>query len=614
MFKKIRPEYLLVAFITVVGAVLRLWDVANIPLMNDELSAIFRTHYNSLGELFENGIKPDGHPALIQLFLYYWIQIGGENSVWIKLPFLLMGIACIPLTYIACKKWFNETSAIVCTAYIASLQYTIFYSQLARPYICGLFLTLIFIIYWTQIVKENKYQWKTIVLYILFGILTATTHYFSLLTIAILGLMGLYWVSKESRIKYIIWNLVLIALYLPNINIFLQQLSTGGVGGWLSKPATTFIINYFDYSFNFSWSIKSSVIILFIWGLKSFLDNTLVLFSFVVFALVFLTGYIYSVVVNPVLQQSVLIFAFPFVLFFLFGNIPAINTRQLLTLIFCILCINVFSLIKERQYYTYFYNSPHQEILKEANSYYYSETKKPMVLLFTNSKFNQYFSEKYNYKFKYVDLNEHADLFTKFIQDTLLLYKGDKLVYGTLSSENPMWLPYLQQYFPYIEVQKDYFIGNYYVLSKTKSNNTIEELILDSVLSSEPIKLDSYNEWTIAYEFNLNKILKHPNNIIDIIYELEADSPISQASIVSQLLNDTTLKQWREQNIDIFQLNQKHFTAIHSLNMADGKQLGDNLKLKFFLWNKSHGILRIEQIRLQVRKGNPLLYGFYEKL
>ena len=215
---------------------------------------------------------------------------------------------------------------------------------------------------------------------------------------------------------------------MPNINIFLQQLSTGGVGGWLSKPATTFIINYFDYSFNFSWSIKSSVIILFIWGLKSFLDNTLVLFSFVVFALVFLTGYIYSVVVNPVLQQSVLIFAFPFVLFFLFGNIPAIKTRQLLTLIFCILCINVFSLIKERQYYTYFYNSPHQEILKEANSYYYSETKKPMVLLFTNSKFNQYFSEKYNYKFKYVDLNEHADLFTKFIQDTLLLYKGDKLV------------------------------------------------------------------------------------------------------------------------------------------------------------------------------------------
>ncbi len=614
MLKKIRPEYLLVAFITLVGAVLRLWDVANIPLMNDELSAIFRTHYSSLGELLDKGIKPDGHPALVQLFLYYWIQIGGENTVWIKLPFLLMGIACIPLTYMACKKWFNSTSAIVCTVYIASLQYTIFYSQLARPYICGLFFTLIFIIYWTQIVKENKYQWRTIVLYILFGILTATTHYFSLLTIAILGLMGLYWVNKESRIKYIIWNLVLIALYLPNINIFLQQLNTGGVGGWLSEPSATFIINYFDYSFNFSWWIKSSVIILFLCGLKSFFDNTLVLFSFIVFALVFLTGYIYSVVINPVLQYSVLIFAFPFVLFFLFGNIPAIKPRQLLTLVFCILCINVFSLIKERQYYSYFYKSPHQEILTEANTYYNSETKKPMVLLFTNSKFNQYFSEKYKYNFNYIDLNEHGDSFMKFMHDTLTAFKGDKLVYGTLSSENPMWLPYLQQYFPYIEVKKDYFIGNYYILSKNKSNNTIEELILDSVISPEPINIDSYNEWTAAYEFNLNKILMHPNNIIDIIHELEADSPISKASIVSLLMNDTTVKQWREQNISVFQLGQNHFTACHSLNMADCKQLGDNLKLKFFLWNKGLQNLRIKQIRLRVRKGNPLLYGFYEKL
>ncbi len=614
MFKKIKPEHLLVAFITLVGAILRLWDAANIPLMNDELSAIFRTHYDSLGELFEKGIKPDGHPAFVQLFLYYWIQIGGENSVWIKFPFLLMGIACIPLTYIACKKWFNETAAIVCCTYIASLQYTIFYSQLARPYICGLFLALLFIIYWSKIIKENKYQWKTIILYILFGFLTATTHYFSLLTIAVVGFLGLYLVNKEFRLKYVLLNLALIVAYLPNISIFLYQLDTGGVGGWLSKPSSIFIIDYFDYVMNFSWWVKWTVIILLAWGLKNIFENRMLWFFFISFALVFLIGYIYSVKVNPVLQYSVLIFAFPFILFFLFGNIPNIKPRQLLTLVFCVLCINVFSLIKERQYYSYFYQSPHQEILKEANEYYNKEVSKPLVLLFTNSKFNQYFNERYKYNFRYIDLNEHSESFTKFLKDTLLSYKGDKLLYGALSSEDPMWLPYLQQFFPYIEVKKDYFIGSFYVLSKTKPGNSVDELILDSLIFSKPVMLDSTIEWTTAYEFQLDKLLKHENNIIDILYELESDSTISKASIVSELLSDTLVKQWREQNINIFQLNKSKFLAIHSLNMADTKQLGDNLKLKFFLWNKAHQKLRIKQIKLQVRKGNPLLYGFYEKI
>ncbi len=614
MFKKIKPEYLLVAFITLVGAILRVWDLANIPLMNDELSAIFRTHYDSLGELFEKGIKPDGHPALVQLFLYYWIQIGGENSVWIKLPFLLIGIACIPLTYLACKKWFNETASLLSCTYIASLQYTIFYSQLARPYICGLFFTLLFIIYWTKIVKENKYDFKSLALYILFGILAATTHYFSLLTIAILGVMGLYLIAKEFRIKYIVWNLVLIAMYLPNINIFLHQLNTGGVGGWLAQPSAMFIVDYFDYIMHFSWWVKCSVIILFVWGLKNIVENTMVWFFFIIFALVFLVGYIYSVRINPVLQFSVLIFAFPFVLFCLFGNIPNIKPKLSLTLVLCILCINVSSLINERQYYSYFYKSPHQEILQEANSYYETAKQKPLVLLFTNSKFNTYFGEKYNYNFRYIDLNLYADSFNKFIQDTLKSYTGDKLIYGTLSSEDPTWLPYLQEYFPYIEVKKDYFIGNYYILSKTKPNKVVNDILLDSVLNPNPIISDSLTEWTTAYEFQIDKILKKPNNIIDIFYEIESDSIIANASIVSQLSNDTTVMQWREQNIDIFQLNKSKFLAIHSLNMADTKQLGNNLKLKFFLWNKAHEKFCIKQIRLKVRKGNPLLYGFYEKI
>jgi len=473
-------------------------------------------------------------------------------------------------------------------------------------------MVLLFFIYWTKIVKENKYNWKVILLYILFGIFAATTHYFSLLTIAIIGLLGLFIVGKEFRFKYILLNSALIVTYLPNISILIYQLNTGGVGGWLSRPNGNFIIDYLDYTMNFSSLVIWSVIALFVWGLRSIFENKKAFLFLAVFTIVYLTGYIYSIKVNPVLQYSVLIFAFPFLLFSFFGNLPSIKPKLLFLLSFCILCINVFSLIKDRKYYTYFYESPHQEILKEANTYYKNQAQKPLVLLFTNSKFNSYFNEKYTYNFNYVDLNEHAAPFVKYIDSTLSKYKGYKLVYGALSSENPYWLPYLQKYFPYIEMKKDYFIGNFYVLSKTKPTNQIEELQLDSIISTKAIVIDG-NEWTTAYEFQLDKILTHHNNIIDIVYELESDTAVN-ASIVSELMQDTAIKQWREQEVNIFQLNKNKFEAIYSFNMADCKHLGDNLKLKFFLWNKSKEHFIIGQIKIRVRKGNPLLYGFYEKI
>ena len=147
-----RAILLLIIF---VAAIVRFYRFTDIPFMHDEFSAVFRTNFLSFQELIEKGVKPDGHPAGIQVFLFYWIKIFGSTEWVVKLPFTVMGIFAILLVYLVAKKWYNETVGLISAAFIASIQYTVMYSQIARPYISGLFFSLLMVHYWSRLIDPN---------------------------------------------------------------------------------------------------------------------------------------------------------------------------------------------------------------------------------------------------------------------------------------------------------------------------------------------------------------------------------------------------------------------------------------------------------------------------
>jgi len=85
------PEisHLLFLLILAVAIFLRFYRIFDIPFTQDEFSAIFRTDYASFGDLINYGVKPDGHPAGIQVLLFAIIRIFGVSRVLLKIPFLL---------------------------------------------------------------------------------------------------------------------------------------------------------------------------------------------------------------------------------------------------------------------------------------------------------------------------------------------------------------------------------------------------------------------------------------------------------------------------------------------------------------------------------------------
>ena len=245
-------ERFLLAAILLVGALLRFWNLADMPLMHDELSAFYRLQFNSFSELVEKGIKPDGHPAGIQVFLYYWTGLFGQSDFVLKLPFLLFGTGAIYLAYAVAKKWFGNSAGLFAAASVASLQFPVMYSQIARPYSSGLFFSLLMVLCWTNFLFGNmRKRTANLAGFVAAAALCCYNHHFSLLFAAIVGITGLFLLKKEQVKPYLLSGVLILVLYLPHLPIFYAQLQLKGLE-WLGKQEKSFFWEHIAFIFHHS--------------------------------------------------------------------------------------------------------------------------------------------------------------------------------------------------------------------------------------------------------------------------------------------------------------------------------------------------------------------------
>ena len=128
-------EYYLLSIIILVGGFIRFWNYGDMPFMHDELSALSRLQFDNIFDVIKYGVMlGDTHPAGVQIFLYYWIKLGGTSEIWVKLPFILSGILSIWLVYKIGKLWFSSAVGLFASAMISTTQFFVMYSQIARPY------------------------------------------------------------------------------------------------------------------------------------------------------------------------------------------------------------------------------------------------------------------------------------------------------------------------------------------------------------------------------------------------------------------------------------------------------------------------------------------------
>lgn len=592
--------------------------------MHDEFSAIIRSQFDSFNDLIEHGVKTDSHPAGVQIFIYYWIKVFGVHEWSLKLPFIISGILSVFLVYRIAKMWFGIQPAIFSSLIIAILQFTIFYSQLARPYSPGLTFILLSTIYWTKLVFYKQYNKTNIILYVLAASMATYIHAFSLFFIFIQGITGLFFLKGKENLKYIFINALIIVLFIPHIQIFIIQMQRGDIGGWLAEPKVNFISQFLSYAFHYSQIFYFTIIVSVYFLSTSSTNrktgtNKFRIISLAWFTITFLTAYLYSVYRHPILQYSTLLFVFPFLIMLAFSYVANIKSNIKYIFMVGISLVGILSLVTTREHYHTMYNQGFDGIVKNISkdSKKYNIVKPSIVLQAPNQKMFEFYLEKNNIDTSYIKISNGKINETL---DNFIRYKKPKvLFYGWADYEDLNIIAYLKDNFKYTLNKESFFNSEYFVFADTligdykpkdiEQKHEIVSSSKDFIFNSnkagfsKPIEIQTDT-------LNLNKF-----SVFNIIAKINKIDTASDALLVMDLLdNEGKSLWWTSTKISSFNYNSAEFKVYHSKRIYENYPISKGALLKAYIWKQDSSFLQIESIEFYVSHIQPIEFGLYKSL
>jgi hypothetical protein len=630
--KKEYIHHILFLLILILAFVLRVWNIGELSFSNDELSAIKRLSANSVYELWEKGVRPDGHPAFVQTLLFYWFKLVPVTEFNMRILFVIAGTLSIAFFYRIALRQAGVGTALWGAATMAGLQYFIMYSQLARPYAFGLLFTLMCYDAWSAYFFSSKTSGhKNLVYFILAGIAAMYTHYFSFLMVLIFSFYGLFLVRRKNISAYFIAGMLMILLFIPHFSITLRQLSEGGVGGphgWLNPPKITFLFEYVWYVFNSSIFIAFIMLVLFVVTIISYYkihSSTLSKFQFqylLFWIIPILTGYLYSIWRNPVLQFSVVIFSFPFFLLYIFSYSSSLKRNVILIVTMVILTCSILSTILEKKYYQRTHWAEFKRIASAVCDW--KEKYNNDLYVMTSSNDKTYF----DFYFK----NCSANPTDKFIQDEQMLsfrkmineIRQPYLCFAFSNKDISLeWFEMIKEKYPYVLSRSYYFNSEIWLFSKENAETSIVNSPLHSFdysfvrsnwesnneIANDSLKIRS-DEYIASFEKPIKDLISATTDIITFESTITSTQQNANPHLVFTLVDKHGKEYFWKGNPWNTQCESSTCRMFVSVRMTMEKLDLKNDKLKCYLWNPSKDTILIHQMKIRVEQGNPIIFGY----
>jgi hypothetical protein len=620
---------LLIAFL------MRAWNYDTLSLSNDELSAWNRLNAGSVAELWEKGVKPDGHPALVQTTLYYWFKLFPDEPWSFRLLFILAGTLSVWIFFRIAFRMAGEGTAWLGAACMAGLQYFIIYSQLARPYAFGLLFTLMTYDGWSlYFYKENKI--KYLIYFTVSGILAMYSHYFSFLMVLIFSVSGIFLLNRQRFLPYLLSGIIMAVSFIPHIPITLRQLSEGGVGGkdgWLAPPTYSFLTDYLFYAFNKSWLVISSVLMIALipWFMNKknsfqFSEKKLLASWLLFWILPIAVGFYYSRLRNPVLQYSVVIFSFPFLLLLLFYAAKKLSSIQARLAGLLLLVIIAGSTIFEKKYYERTHWAEFKDLAVHINQWKQQFGKDIYIVAAANSPgYLGYYLNRFEPPVQADEYlqNVHSDW-------TALRKKWNSLPhsYIALCWSNqltpPEWTELIRENHPVLLHREYYFNSETWLFGKTGTaiaepapissyalnaqSGSFEKI---SALSSESVSSFEFSdEFSPNFEIPASEIIQHSTDLIWLSVSVELSDSTCNPHLVFSIIDkqgNTVYWRSREKKFQMEGISGTFWLAIRmTMKELDLK----NHVIKCYLWNPDGCDISIKKFTVETRPGNPVIYGY----
>ena len=609
-------DYILLGIILLVAAVLRLWKLGQVPFMHDEFSALLRTRFDNFHDFIQQGVMPDSHPIGVQLFLWGWVKLFGMNEFWVKLPFVLMGIGSIYLIYLIGRQWFNRKVGLFSAAFFAVSQFTVFYSQLARPYSAGLFFVLLMAVFWHKVVFGTKPTTRDYIGFALSAWACSIMQYFSIAQAGLIFLTGLFFLPKERRKAYWLSGIAAVVLFAPTLPIFWQQLFvSGSIGGWLSAPKATFLTDFIQYTMNYSmlfmFAVGIIILLPLILGKRDHRNQPLRWAGLIWFVIIFAIAFVYSLYREPILQHSTLIFSYPFVIIVAFSLFKSrtLSSWQTALVVAVILFVGMASLIMERRHYDLMYHQGFDQIAAEMQQD--KEQYGDKIQFATRTEIGEaaeFYQAQTDVKNRIV-LNRYTELGD--LNQWLSEHKeASMLGFGWTDYASPIWETTAVGNYPYLVEKKDWFTSRYLTLSKQPVEGSQYML---TPLSEEPYTYYG-QEWGESYILSCDSL---PDDVeaLGIVAEVNAADSLHNCIVVIEIHDAATdsLLLWQGLPAESGKFPGGKNIITNAINFNE--EITPQGKIvKTFVWNQGLDQMVLEKISYYNTHKSRILKGLYEPL
>lgn len=634
-------DWLSIAIILTGAAVIRGINYGDFSYSNDELSAIYRLSASGIADLWNNGVKFDGHPALVQTFLWIWVKIFPDAAWSVRLPFVLSGLGSIYYIWRLGRLWFGPTSALMAAAGLAFLQYPVIMTMVARPYAFGLFFTLMAAFYWTLYFRgANKGLLKYAIGFGIAALLAMYTHYFSFLSVGIMGITGLFFLSGKNLKGVGIALLIMIIGFIPHLKITLYQLGVGGIGNWLGKPGKWWYKAYLERMFQWEGPMKYGLILLTLVALISlslqyFRENKTAfpVKSWLIAAtwaiIPFLTGFFYSREVNPVLQDSVLLFSFPFLLLCWTSLFDFVPGKMKIYIVFLFTALVLYTTLFTRQHFKRDYFG----VFKEVAAFMVTENQQPHTLTIGNFNHRNYIGY-YFHAWKTGDpvdlyLNEHPENMLQVLHEVLDTTTAERVVFGWSNQSTPLEITRaIRETFPYLEKHAFRLNAEMYVFTREAANDHPLKSIRyawypgmepgiwkDTIIANAPVDslyFSATQEYGPTFEIPLQNLVTDPSQILHLEVYIEPDSlPVNPLAVIQVDRNGQAVYWYGMETMKYHAIDQKgKYCIAASIRLNDPVLQKDTDILKVFAWNREKQTFSLLKMQLILEEGNPIIYGY----
>ncbi len=628
-----------------IAALLRFWELDKIAYTHDEISGLVRTGYASFVMLIERGVVVDAHPPAVAVFLQYWTSSFGYGEAVVKAPFILASIVALFLLYRFFITWTNATVALVIVALLSTLQYTVMYGQIARPYSLGFFTCALLVDQWTRWLADGANARRALIGTSLAFVLCAYVHHFTLLFAGLVAATGFILASREQRTPYLLACGAAVLLYLPNVPIFLKQLSYGGVGQWLAAPDAHWLVDHVR------WVLHYDVVL-------GALMATLVLLSlgFRVlrgtgagpvghFALFWgltplVIGFAYSILVDPVLQHSVLIFSFPFLLLAILSGLPEWGRSRTMGICALLVLVGVHGLVFERRHYALMYASKYTHMVEESvRTLDELGHENVVVLLDAPDEVIAFVQRQQGIAAKdlpHVQLRGTA-WNAERLDSLLHTMRGRTVVYGQSHGAPPETVGRIQEHFPNVVYRRDMVEGQVLRFTDRPAEHAVEDRILLAMATPAarhggswdihpdlPTVRDSIRgmhwwdltgrEYGVSVQLGMDNLFEHPQDVFEVVALLDAHDPNTDAGLVVELKNDAGVVFYRTAEWKELRSGAGMSTLLVATKPADAGRNQGPFTLQAYVHNRQGARLGLASLAVHKRAGNPLVYGLFSPL